>query len=175
MLLCISGALRRDSTNTKLVREAARIYGSEHVFADLRVPLYDGDLEKDEGIPASVQRLAAAVRDAEAIAISCPEYNRSLTGVMKNALDWVSRVKGGPWRDKPVAVMAAADGRTGGARSNFALRLALTAFRPRLITGPEVLVADSGNAFDADGRLIDDRYIKALTELMDQLRAEARH
>jgi chromate reductase, NAD(P)H dehydrogenase (quinone) len=173
MLLCISGALRRDSTNTKLVREAARHYGGEHGLADLRLPLYDGDTEQAEGIPDAVDRLAEAIAGAEAVAISCPEYNQSMSGVMKNALDWVSRVKGNPWRDKPVAIMAAAAGRAGGARSNYILRLALNPFRPRLLTGPEVLVADARNAFDESGRLISERYAKALTELMDALRREA--
>ncbi len=174
MLLCISGALRRDSTNTKLLREAARLYGGNHAFADLRLPLYDGDLEDEEGIPAPVQALADAIAGAEAVAISCPEYNQSMTGVMKNALDWVSRTKGGPWKDKPVAIMAAAAGRAGGARSNYILRLALNPFRPRLLTGPEVLVADARNAFDEAGRLREERYTRALSELMDALRADAR-
>ncbi len=174
MLLCISGALRRDSTNTKLLREAARLYGGDHAFADLRLPLYDGDLEDAEGIPAPVQALADAIAGAEAVAISCPEYNQSMTGVMKNALDWVSRTKGGPWKDKPVAIMAAAAGRAGGARSNYILRLALNPFRPRLLTGPEVLVADARNAFDEAGRLREERYTRALAELMDALRADAR-
>ena len=174
MLLCMSGALRRDSTNTKLVREAARLYGGDAVFGDLRLPLYDGDLEESEGIPAPVQALADALFEAEAVVVSSPEYNQSFSGVLKNALDWISRVKGGPWRDKPVAIMTAAAGRTGGARASYALRLAMTPFRPRLLTGPEVLVADTRNQFDEDGRLTNERYLKALTELMEALRAEAR-
>ena len=173
MLLCMSGALRRESTNTKLVREAARLYGGPSEMADLRLPLYDGDEEDASGIPPEVERLAEQIAGAEAVAISCPEYNQSMTGVMKNALDWVSRVKGAPWSGKPVAIMAAAAGRAGGARSNYVLRLALNPFRPRLLTGPEVLVADARNAFDADGRLLSERYTKALTDLMELLRAEA--
>jgi chromate reductase len=93
--------------------------------------------------------------------------------VLKNALDWVSRVPGAAWRDKPVAILSAADGRAGGERSQYSLRLCLTPFRPRLISGPEVLVAQSRSAFDADGRLIDERYRKSLNELMNILRAEA--
>lgn len=173
MLLCISGALRRDSTNTRLLREAARFYGGEHAFADIALPLYDGDLEESDGIPEPVQRLADAIAGAEAVAISCPEYNQSMSGVLKNALDWVSRVEGNPWRDKPVAIMAAAAGRAGGARSNYILRLALNPFRPRLLTGPEVLVAASRKAFDESGHLLEERYAKTLAELMDALRREA--
>ncbi len=173
MLLCISGALRRDSTNTKLVQEAARHYGGAHTLADIRFPLYDGDAEKAEGIPAPVQTLSDQIASAEAVVIASPEYNQSFTGVLKNALDWVSRTDGSPWQDKPVAIMSAAAGRAGGARANYALRLALTTFRPRLLTGPEVLVANSGSQFDEEGRLTEPRYERALTGLMEALRAEA--
>lgn len=173
MLLCMSGALRQASTNTALLREAARLYGGEHMFGDLRLPLYDGDLEDAEGVPAAVTALAQAIKEADAVVIASPEYNQSFSGVMKNALDWISRVKGGPWVGKPVAIMSAAAGRAGGARANYALRLALTPFRPRLLTGPEVLVADSGNAFDENGHLTGDRVVEALTDLMAALKAEA--
>ena len=105
--------------------------------------------------------------------ISTPEYNKSLSGVLKNALDWVSRVPGAAWRDKPVAIVSAADGRAGGERAQFALRLCMVAFRPRLLTGPEVMVANSRQAFDAEGRLSDARTVKGLTELMQALRVEA--
>lgn len=173
MLLCISGSLRRASTNTRLLKDAARLYGGEHHFGDLRLPLYDGDLEEAEGIPASVVTLASAVAQADAVAISTPEYNQSFSGVLKNALDWISRVKGGPWRGKPVAILSAAAGRAGGARASYALRLAMTPFQPRLLTGPEVLVAASSDAFDTEGRLTGDRQVEALTNLMAALRAEA--
>lgn len=174
MLLGLPGALRADSTNRKLVREAARLYGGPFAEADLRLPLFDEDIEVAEGIPASVQRLADQVAQAEAVAIASPEYNKSIPGVLKNALDWISRVKGNPWKDKPVAIMSAAAGREGGARANFALRLAMTPFRPRLLTGPEVLIADARNQFDSNGMLINERYLETLRTLMDMLREEAR-
>lgn len=173
MLLCISGSLRADSTNTKLAREAARLYGGDHVFGDIRLPLYDGDLETAEGIPEGVTRLADQIAEAEAVVISTPEYNQSFSGVLKNALDWVSRTDNAPWRGKPVALVSAAAGRAGGARASYALRLAMTPFRPRLLTGPEILVADARNQFDADGRLTGELYLKNLGDLMDALRAEA--
>ncbi len=172
-LLGISGSLRAGSYNRKLMREAARIYDpSTFVEADLRLPLYDGDLEDREGIPPEVQRLADQIRAADAVVISGPEYNKGLSGVLKNALDWVSRTKGGPWRDKPVAIMAATGGRAGGERTQWTLRLCLTPFRPRLLPGPEVLVGNTSDQFDADGRLTNERYEAALTELMTDLRKE---
>lgn len=173
-LLGIPGALRIASTNRLLLAEARRAFGeADHIEADLRLPLYDGDLEDREGIPAAVQALADRIAAADAIVIATPEYNKAPPGVLKNALDWVSRTGGRPWQGKPVAIVSAADGRGGGDRSQFALRLMLTPFRPRLLTGPEVMVAASGKAFDAEGRLVDPRDRKALAELMQLLRAEA--
>jgi chromate reductase, NAD(P)H dehydrogenase (quinone) len=173
-LLGIPGALRRASTNRLLLAEARRAFGdANHTEADLRLPLYHGDLEDAEGIPPSVQRLADQIAAADAIVIATPEYNKAPPGVLKNALDWVSRTKGAPFRDKPIAILSAAEGRSGGERAQSSLRLALTAFRPRLLTGPEVLVAEASRAFDPDGRLIDPRYIKALNDLMHLLRTEA--
>ncbi|THD85312.1 NAD(P)H-dependent oxidoreductase [Aliigemmobacter aestuarii] len=172
-LLGICGALRAGSTNRLLLAEARRLFGPcQWSEGDLRLPLYDGDLESRDGIPAEVQRLADQIGAADGVVISTPEYNKAPPGVLKNALDWVSRTKGGPWRNKPVAIISAAAGRAGGERSQFALRLMLTPFRPRLITGPEVMVADSGSAFDDDGRLKDARSVTVLTDLMDVLRGE---
>lgn len=173
-LLTICGALRAGSTNGKLLAEAARAFGRADVIqGDLRLPLYDNDLEDLSGIPKEVQILADQIRSADAVVISTPEYNKSLSGVLKNGLDWVSRVPGSAWRDRPVAIISAADGRAGGERAQFALRLCMVAFRPRLLAGPEVMVANSRTAFDAQGRLIEARTIKGLTELMQALRVEA--
>ena len=173
-LLGIPGALRAASTNRLLLAEARRAFGdATYEEADLRLPLFDEDVEIAEGFPDAVVKLHARIKAADAIVIATPEYNKALPGVLKNALDWVSRVPGAAWRDKPVAIMSAADGRAGGERSQYSLRLCLTPFRPRLISGPEVLVAQSRSAFDDTGRLIDDRYRKSLIELMNILRDEA--
>ena len=173
-LLGIPGALRAGSTNRLLLAEARRAFGeADHTEADLRLPLYDGDLEAGEGIPASVTRLAEQIVAADAIVIACPEYNKAPPGVVKNALDWISRTKLRPFRDQPVAIISAAGGRGGGDRSQFALRLMLTPFRPRLLSGPEVMVAQSDQAFDEAGQLKEPAYGRALGELMAALRKEA--
>lgn len=171
-LLLISGSLRGGSYNRKLVIEAARFFDGNPVMADLDLPLYNGDVEDRAGIPAKVQRLHAQIAAADAVAISTPEYNQSLSGVLKNALDWVSRVDGNPWADKPVAIMSAAAGRAGGARAQYALRLALNPFQPRLLTGPEVMVAGPDAEFDTEGRLTGELYRNALSALMAKLKAE---
>jgi chromate reductase len=116
-LLGLSGALRAASTNTQLVKAAATSFGeSEFTLADLNLPLYNGDVEA-AGIPASAMTLAEQIRDADAVIISTPEYNKMISGVLKNALDWVSRSGLSPWTDKPVAIMSAAAGRSGGERT----------------------------------------------------------
>ncbi len=173
-LLGICGALRAASTNRLLLAEAARAFGpARFVEGNLRLPLYDEDLEIEQGIPAKVQTLADQIRAADAIIIATPEYNKALPGVLKNALDWVSRTKGGPWRDKPAAIISASDGRAGGERAQFSLRLCLNPFRARVLPGPEVMVAHSRQAFDDAGRLKDPMTVKVLGELMAQLRALA--
>lgn len=171
-LLGISGALRKDSTNTKLIRHAATHFAADtFVEGNLRMPLYDGDLETESGIPPEAQTLSDQIKAADAVIISSPEYNKAIPGVLKNALDWVSRTEGAPWSGKPVAIMSAAAGRAGGERTQFSLRLALMAFRPRLIQGPEVLVAASHKAFDDAGTLTNEQNDKSLQELMTALRA----
>lgn len=172
-LLGISGALRAESTNTKLVKEAARAFGPcTFSMGSIRLPLYDGDLKSAEGIPDDVEKLSAQIRAADAVVISTPEYNKNLPGVLKNALDWISVTKPGPWEGKPVAIMSAAAGRAGGERSQYSLRHCMTPFRPKILQGPEVMIADCSNAFDEDGRLKDPKSFELLTRLMTELRRE---
>ena len=171
MLLGISGSLRGNATNRLLIREAGRHFGGDFVEADIRLPLYDGDDEQAPGVPESVQLLADQIAAADAVVISTPEYNQSFSGSLKNALDWVSRTKGGPWAGKPVALMSAAAGRAGGARANYALRLAMTPFRARLLP-MEVLLAASREAFDENGRLISERVDTQVADIVAALKTE---
>ncbi|MEM6759745.1 MAG: NAD(P)H-dependent oxidoreductase [Pseudomonadota bacterium] len=172
-LLGLSGALRTGSTNSMLVREAARLFGDcTLIEGDLRLPLYDGDLEEADGIPESVTRLASQIADADGVIISTPEYNKGPPGVLKNALDWVSRAGGHPWSGKPVAVMSAAAGRAGGERAQLILRTFLVPFRPVVLPGPEIHLAGSSREFDDDGHLTSEIYTRELTGLMAGLRAE---
>ncbi len=173
-LFGIPGALRAGSLNRRLLAEARRLFGpAAYAEADLRLPWYDGDLEASQGIPPEVQHLADQIAAADAVVIATPEYNRAPPGVLKNALDWVSRTKGRPFRDKPLAIVSAADGPGGGDRAQYALRLMMVAFRPHLLQGPEVLLPDAGKAFDAEGRLVNPAKEKALAELMADLRKAA--
>lgn len=173
VLLLISGSLRKGSYNRMLLAEAARAFGeAEMVEADLALPLYDGDLEEAEGVPEKVQNLAAQIKSADAIVIGAPEYNKGITGVLKNALDWVSRVPGGAFRDKPTVVISASAGRTGGETAQFMTLSCLTQLQARLVPGTAVLIAGAPDAFDADGRLKDEMSRKLLAERMARLRSE---
>lgn len=168
-LLLISGSLRKGSANTKLAHEAARFWQGVTQFGDLNMPLYNGDDEDASGVPVAARKLSDQIGAADAVLIATPEYNQSFPGGLKNALDWVSRTKEKPWADKPVAIVSAAAGRTGGARAQYALRLALNSFQPRLLTGPEVMVATAAKEFDEDGRLTNERYLASLETLIGKL------
>lgn len=171
-LLGISGALRAQSTNTMLIRNAAALFGADtFVEADLRFPLYDGDIEETDGIPAAVQTLTDQIAQADAVVISSPEYNKGISGVLKNALDWVSRTKGAPWAGKPVAIMSATAGRSGGERAQTNLIATLVPFGPTIILGSEVLVGANYEHFDATGALTNDINKAALADLMQRLKA----
>jgi len=171
-LLAISGSLRADSVNTLLIKEAARLFEpSAFSLANLNLPLYDGDLEDSKGIPAEVLTLKDQIASADVVVISTPEYNANLSGVLKNALDWTSRGGPSPFRDKPLAILSAADGRTGGARAQFSLRHCMTPFQPQILQGPEVQIAGASSAFDKNGHLIAERDQKTLGILMRKLKA----
>ncbi|MBB5517018.1 chromate reductase [Rubricella aquisinus] len=168
----ISGSLRRGSSNTLLVKEAARAFApATFVMGDIRLPLFDEDLEA-EGIPAEVTALAEAIAQADALVISTPEYNKNLPGGLKNALDWLSRLKPNPLNGKPVAIVSAAAGRAGGERSQFSLRHCLTPHMARILPGPEVMIAGANKAFDENGQLSDPKSFEFLGKLMDALKAE---
>lgn len=172
-LVGLSGALRKDSTNRKLMHEAARRFApAEFVEGNLRLPLYDGDLEA-EGIPAEVQELSDLIASADAVLVVTPEYNRGISGVLKNALDWVSRTEGSPWVDKPVVVMSAAAGRSGGERGHLMAQESLMPFSPRLLVGGEFQLAQSFSQFDDEGHLTNERAAQSLEALMERLRREA--
>ena len=171
-LLGLSGSLREASFNTKLLNAAVAAFGNaDYTQGNLRLPLYDGDVEENDGIPADVQTLHAQMQAADAIIITTPEYNGNLSGVLKNALDWVSREKPMPMGGKPLAIMSAAAGRGGGALAQNSLRLCLTAFQPNLLTGPMVAVASAYEAFNEDDTLKAESYQNAVTALMQKLRA----
>jgi len=159
-ILALSGSLRRDSFNTHLL-QAAKALAPAGVELDVRtlhgIPLYDGDVEA-QGLPEAVIELGAAIVAADGLLISTPEYNHSIPGVLKNALDWVSRPSGSGARifgNKPTAIMGATPGGAGTMRSQDVLLHVLRAFGSDVWFGPWMTVSHAHKLFDAEGRLSD--------------------
>ena len=171
-VLGISGSLRRDSHNSTLLRAAAELLPPSaelEVFDGLKaVEPYDEDDDAGQG-PAGARRLRESIESADAILIAAPEYNSSIPGQLKNALDWASRPKGANalW-GKPVAVVGASTGMFGAVWSQAETRKALSASGARVIE-TDLPVAHAGEAFN-DGRLADielrERYVEILDELL---------
>ncbi len=173
-LLGISGSLRRESYNTALLAEAARLFEpAVYTLADINFPLFNEDDEAQTGIPDAVQALDAQIRAADAVVIATPEYNANIPGALKNALDWLSRIRPLAWTGKPVAIMSAAAGVTGGVRAQYSLRHCMTPFNPDILQAPEVMIASAAKAFDENGRLLNDRSTTLLGKQMAALRARA--
>ena len=176
-VLGISGSLRRDSHNTELLRAAATLLppGAEfELWGDLKaVPPYDAD--DDYGLigrPESLRALDAAIRAADVVLFSTPEYNHSIPGALKNALDWLSRpLAQSPLRGKPVAVVGASTGLFGAVWAQAELRKVLGAIGARVIDR-ELPVGMAGEAFTEEGRLADPDLELVLADLLAELQGE---
>ena len=155
-VLAIAGSLRRGSFNRLLVAAAAELAPpsmSIQIFDDLSsIPMFDEDLESS--VPHPVRRLRSAIRNADGILISTPEYNQSIPGGLKNAIDWVSRSEE-VLDGKPAAVIGATTGRWGTRLAQAAVRQVLQATGAQVYAGSALYVAGAGGLFDADGRLVD--------------------
>ena len=171
-VLGISGSLRRGSHNTSLLRAAAELLpdGVELELWDglKAVPPYDED-DDVEPAPAAVAQLRDTIAGADAILFATPEYNHSVPGQLKNAIDWASRpLATNPLRNKPVAVVGASMGAFGAVWAQAELRKVLAATGARVVEG-EVAVGHAHQKFDADGRLTDETLRETLAEVVDAL------
>lgn len=159
-VFAFAASMRKDSYNGRLIRlavEIAQEAGAEVVLANFRefdMPLYDGDLEASEGLPTGAQKLAAHIESADAFLIASPEYNYSLPGTLKNAIDWVSRKKPVPFRGKSGLLLSASPSLIGGNRGLWQLRIPLEACGSYL--HPDMFsLAQAHQAFEEDGRMKD--------------------
>ncbi|HEX8678627.1 MAG TPA: NAD(P)H-dependent oxidoreductase [Chthoniobacterales bacterium] len=157
-ILGLAGSLRRQSFNRGLLRAAAELLpegATLEVFEIDGIPGFSEDEEKNP--PAKVIELKERVRAADAILFATPEYNYSVPGVLKNAIDWASRPYGdSAWMGKPAAIMGASVGALGTARAQYHLRQIFVFLDMFPINKPEVMIGQAGNRFDADGNLTDD-------------------
>ena len=151
-VVCICGSLRKKSFNAALARLAPTFAppGMSIVAAPPldAFPLYNHDVQEGTGFPGPANDLAAAIRAADGVLICSPEYNWSIPGVLKNAIDWVSRMKDQPFNMKPVALQSAATGLLGGSRMQYHLRQSLTSIDVVLFGRPEVIVTFAAQKFD---------------------------
>ncbi len=171
-LLGVSGSLRRGSFNTALLRTAATLMPQGSTL-DVRtlhgIPLYDADVEVDQGVPASVAELKEAIVRADGVILATPEYNNSIPGVFKNAIDWLSR----PPRDirrvfggKRIALIGASPGGFGTILSQSAWLPVMRTLGVELWTGGRLMVSRAGGVFDQDGQMTDDDVKHRLQEFL---------
>lgn len=157
-ILALSGSTRSGSYNTMLLK-TVRAMAPQGMAIDIvglkGLPLYDGDEEEAQGVPAGVVTLAERVRAASGVIIATPEYNFSIPGVLKNATDWVSRVKNQPFKDKRTGIMGASGGPIGTARAQYHLRQNLQGLEAQVMPRPEIFVGLAPTKFAATGELTD--------------------
>ncbi len=170
-VLGICGSLRKGSFNRAALNIAIELAppGMEVTVADIAsIPLYDEDV-RAQGFPPSVETLRQQIRAADALLFACPEYNYSMSGVLKNAIDWASRPPDQPFAGKPVAMLGAAASMAGSARAQLHLRGSCVFLDMHPLNKPEVLIFQAQNKFDADGKLTDDTACGLIRDLMTTL------
>lgn len=180
-ILAFAGSARKDSFNKKLVKiaaEGARAAGAEVTYVDLRdlpMPLYDQDLEDAEGLPETVLQFKALMKAHQGLLIACPEYNSSITPLLKNAIDWASRPEPGEpplglvcFRDKVAVLMSTSPGGLGGLRCLTHVRSILSSIGV-LVLPDQKAVSNAYQAFDENGNLVDEKQRIAIHELGSKL------
>lgn len=178
-IIAISGSLRQASFNSGLLRAAQELAPDDMKIAieDIsEIPLYNAD-EQAMGFPASVQQLSEQVRVADGVLIATPEYNYSIPGGLKNAIDWVSRADNQPFNGKPIAIMGASMGNLGTARAQYHLRQIFVFLNGMVMNRPEVFVGAAHDKHDDAGTLIhqDTRdflveYLKTVRDWVEKVR-----
>jgi chromate reductase, NAD(P)H dehydrogenase (quinone) len=170
-VLGIAGSLRKGSYNRAALRAAQGLMPAGAVLEIAEIdglPGFSQDEEKSP--PAKVTELKAKIRAADAVLFVTPEYNYSIPGVLKNAIDWASRPYGdSAWKGKPVAVMGASPGALGTARAQYHLRQCFVFLDMPVVNQPEVMIAHAADKFDADGNLKDDKAKELTAKLLANL------
>lgn len=178
-ILAFAGSARKDSVNKKLAKiaaEGARATGAEVTYLDFRdlpLPLYDADLEAAEGLPANVLKLKALMKAHQGLIIACPEYNSSITPLLKNAIDWASRPELNEpslvcFKDKVAVLMSASPGRLGGLRGLVTVRSILSSIGV-LVLPDQTAIGSADDAFDKNDNLKDRLQQTAIVKLGHKL------
>ena len=163
-ILGICGSLRRQSFNLRALKAAGELMpeGRQLSIASIRdIPMFDGE---PQDTPASVKQLHAQMMAADGVLFASPEYNWTMSGALKNAIDWLSRCEPQPFAGKAVAILSATTGPLGGARSQNDLRKVMVAMEAYTFNRPEVFIGNAQGKFDAEGKLTDEATRKILTQ-----------
>ena len=170
-ILAFAGSLRKGSYNKALVRAAVELAPENvamEVFDLEGIPPYNQDLENTP--PERVNEFKDKIKSADALLIATPEYNYSVPGVLKNAIDWASRPKvGNPLEGKPVAIMCASIGRLGGARAQYHLRQSFVFLNMHPVNQPEVMLPSAADNIDPNGRLTNEQTRVLIRQLLEAL------
>ena len=156
-VLGLCGSMRAQSFNMAALRAAAELMPSDvnlQIATLHGIPVYNGD-DQAKGWPPALQALADAIRASDGVLIASPEYNFSIPGGLKNALDWLSRLPDQPIKGMPVAILGAATGPVGTARMQYDLRKVLQFLEGDVLLRPEVFIGHAASRFDDSGRLVD--------------------
>lgn len=178
-IAALAGSLRQKSYNKQLVRLAAAgavAAGASVTVIDLAehvIPLYDGDVERSQGLPDAVKMLKSMLREHDGLLIAAPEYNGSISGVLKNVIDWTSRPEGEEppcacYKGKLAGILSASPGRFGGAKGLIHTRAVLSNIGC-IVLPDQVTVANAANAFNEEGALKDERLQQAVEALAVRL------
>lgn len=170
-ILGFAGSLRKGSFNKALLRAALELAPAEakvEIFDLEGIPLFNQDLESQP--PQRVKEFKQKIKAADAILIATPEYNYSIPGVLKNAIDWASRPYGdNSFEGKPVAIMSASGGMLGGSRAQYQLRQTLVALDMHPLNRPEVMVASAHEKIDQNGKVTEAKTREKIKELLEAL------
>ncbi|MFO0576783.1 MAG: NAD(P)H-dependent oxidoreductase [Polyangia bacterium] len=175
-LVALCGSLRKKSYNRALLDAAAELAPAHVSIERIEIgdfPLFDQDVLDEQGLPQPARRLCAAVAAADGLLVASPEYNYSVPGVLKNAIDWASRDRSMPFANKALGIVSASPGNLGGARMQYHLRQIAVFLNLHVLNRPEVLVSRAAEKFDAEGRLTDEETRKHLATFMQALAAFA--
>src|SRR6266513_602214 len=175
-VLGICGSLRKASFNMATLRTAIaqKPPGMTIEVADIsQIPPYNEDV-RQQGFPPPVETLRRQIAAADALLFACPEYNYSMSGVLKNAIDWASRPPDQPFAGKPCAIIGAAAGMAGSARAQYDLRRSCVFLDMHPLNKPEVLIGQAQTKFDAEGNLTDEAARGFIRDLMANLAGWAR-
>jgi chromate reductase, NAD(P)H dehydrogenase (quinone) len=158
--LTICGSLRQGSLNRELIKALPGLAPAGMTFAEAPpyrgFPLFDADFQAGNAIPADVVALGDAIRAADCVITVSPEYNWSIPGPLKNAIDWLSRLPEQPFKEKPVLIQSVTSGPLGGARMQYHLRMALTFLNAFIFGTPEIFVGMAQTKFDPTTKALTD-------------------